>query len=97
MSGIKVIENKISSAKKYLKILKRYHSYKKEEIEENIDIRGAVELVKMVGFRNIITHDYDKIDYDILYNVLKKGRKDIESLLKSIEKKLHLKRTDSAD
>jgi uncharacterized protein YutE (UPF0331/DUF86 family) len=43
MSSIKVIENKISSAKKYLKILQRYGGYKKEDIEGNIDIRGAVE------------------------------------------------------
>ena len=42
MSSIKVIENKISSVKKYLKILQRYRGYKNEEIEGNIDIRGAV-------------------------------------------------------
>lgn len=137
MSSIKVIENKISSAKKYLKILERYKEYKKEEIENNIDIRGAVErylylavqstidlaealiaykslrkpttmsesfyilneeriisskltnnLVKMVGFRNIITHDYEKIDYEIVYNVLHKGKKDIERFIEGIEEKL---------
>ncbi|MBF0328726.1 MAG: DUF86 domain-containing protein [Nitrospirae bacterium] len=140
MSSIKVIENKISSAKKYLKIILRYKKYKKEEIESNIDIRGAVErylyltvqasidlaeaviayknyrkpttmseafdilneeriislkladkLVKMVGFRNIITHDYEKIDYQILYNVLQTGRFDIEIFLRKIEEKLKLK------
>lgn len=140
MSNIKVIENKISSTKKYLNILQRYKGYKKEEIESNIDIRGAVErylylavqvsidlaeaviaykgfrkpttmsetfdildeeqiisskltdeLVKMVGFRNIIMHDYEKIDYKIVYNVLQKGRKDIEGFLKKIEEKLNLK------
>lgn len=115
MSSIKVIENKISSVKKYLKILERYRNYTKEKIEDNIDIRGAVErylylaiqatidlaeaviayrsfrkpttmseafdilkeegiipsglatkLVKMVGFRNIITHNYEKLDYEIV-------------------------------
>lgn len=140
MSSIKVIENKISSARKYLKILQRYKRYKKEEIESNIDIRGAVErylylavqlaidlaeaviaykgfrkpttmseafdilneerlisakltneLVKMVGFRNIITHDYEKIDYEIVYKALHNGRKDIESFLQKIEGKLRLK------
>ena len=137
MSSIKVIENKISSARKYLKILQRYKRYKREEIEGNIDIRGAVErylylaiqsaidlaeaviaykgfrkpttmseafdilkeerlisakltneLVKMVGFRNIITHDYEKIDYAIVCKALQKGRQDIENFLKKIEWKL---------
>lgn len=44
----------------------------------------------MVGFRNIIMNDYEKIDYGIVYNVLQKGRKDIESFLKRIEEKLNL-------
>jgi len=137
MSSIKVIENKISSVKKYLKILQRYRGYKKEDLEGNIDIRGAVErylylavqstidlaeaviaykgfrkpttmgeafdnlkeervisakltneLVKMVGFRNIITHDYEKIDYGVVCNLLQNGKRDIESFLKRIEEKL---------
>ena len=140
MSNIKVIENKISSTRKYLKILQRYEGYKKEEIEGNIDIRGAVErylylavqatidlaeaviaykgfrkpttmreafdilneehlipagltneLVKMVGFRNIIAHDYESLDYEILFKVLHTGKEDIEKFLKNIEEKLRLK------
>lgn len=140
MSSIKVIENKISSVKKYLKILERYKGYKKEDIESDIDIKGAVErylylvvqstidlsesiiayknfrkpttmseafdilneegiisieltneLIKMVGFRNIITHDYEKLDYEIVYNVLQKGEKDIKAFISMIEAGLELK------
>ena len=140
MTEISTIENKIASAKKHLKILDRYKKYSKEEIEENIDLRGTVErylylavqsaidlgeavislkelrkpssmgeifsvlnedgiidknlsdeLGKMVGFRNIITHDYEKINYDILYDILKSKTKDIEKFLSQIEKKLNLK------
>lgn len=141
MSSIKVIENKVSSVKKkYLKILERYRNYTKEEIEDNIDIRGAVErylylaiqatidlaeaviaykgfrkpttmseafdifkeewiipsglttkLVKMVGFRDIITHDYEKLDYEIVCNILQKGDKDIKNFLTRIEGKLRVK------
>ncbi len=43
MTNISVIENKISSARKYLKILDRYKKYTVKEIEEDLDIRGAFE------------------------------------------------------
>ncbi len=36
------------------------------------------KMVGMVGFRNVIAHDYDKIDYDIVYSALREGIKDIE-------------------
>lgn len=137
MSSLKVIENKESSIKKYLKILKRYKGYSKQEIESNIDIKGALErylylviqstvdmaeaiiayknfrkpstmaeafyilneegfisgdltnkLAMMVGFRNIIAHDYEKIDYDIVINVFKSGLKDIDKFLKEISQRL---------
>lgn len=140
MSNIKAIENKISSAKKYLTILKRYRGFSKEKIRNNTDIRGAVErylylavqsvidlaeaviahndfrkpstmseafyilneekiipdkltekLVRMVGFRNVLAHDYEDIDYDIVCDVLQKGFKDIEVFLKMISKKLDIK------
>lgn len=138
MTEISTIENKIASAKKYLKILDRYKKYSKKEIEENIDLRGTVErhlylavqsaidlgeavislkefrkpssmseifsvlneegvinkdlseeLSKMVGFRNIIVHDYEKINYDILYDILKNKLKDIEEFLLEIKKNLN--------
>lgn len=137
MTNLAVIENKISSVKKYLKILDRYKKYSKKEIEGSIDIRGAVErylylanqaaidlaeaviayknfrkpttmseaffilneekiisdeltekLTKMVGFRNIIVHDYEEIDYAVVYEILQNGLKDIENFLKKIQ---HLK------
>ncbi|MCL4492437.1 MAG: DUF86 domain-containing protein [Nitrospirae bacterium] len=139
MSNLKVIENKKSSIRKYLKILQRYKKYAKKEIEDDIDIRGAMErylylaiqstidlaeaiiayknfrkpttmtevfyilneeglisggltkeLAKMVGFRNVIAHDYEKIDYDIVLDVLQNKLKDIEIFLKEISKKLKL-------
>lgn len=43
MTGIIVIENKMSSNKKYLKILERYKKYPKRELEFNVDIRDALE------------------------------------------------------
>ena len=130
MTNINAIENQISAVKKYLKILERYQKYSRREIEENIDVRGALErylylmcqavidtaesliafknlrkpsslsenfyvlneenlidseltesLVKMAGFRNIIAHDYDEIDYGIVYQVLHEKLKDVERFL----------------
>ena len=43
MSNRKAIENKISSARKYLTILKRYKNMSKIKIKGDTDIRGAVE------------------------------------------------------
>jgi uncharacterized protein YutE (UPF0331/DUF86 family) len=140
MSNLKVIENKKSSILKYLKILQRYKKYSGKEIEDNVDIKGAVErylylaiqstidlaeaiisyknfrkpttmtesfyilneeklisasltkeLTKMVGFRNIVAHDYEKIDYDIVSDVLQNKIKDVEKFLEEISDKLGLK------
>ena len=134
MTNIAVIENKISSVKKYLKILGRYKKYSRRELESDVDIRGALErylylaaqatidlseavvaykefrkpsaisenfyileeegaisaelaekLAGMAGFRNIIAHDYEKINYDIVYEILHKGLGDIEKFLAVIK------------
>lgn len=135
MTNLSVIENKISSVKKYLKILTRYKKYSRDTIERDIDIRGAVErylyltiqatidlaeavvayknlrkpatmseafyilneegiipekltekLAKMTGFRNILAHDYEKIDYAIVHNALNHGVLDISSFVKKISR-----------
>ncbi len=133
MTDLNIIENKISSAKKYLKILERYKKYSKQEIEENLDVKGALErylylaiqaaidlaeavvayknfrkpttmsetfsilneekiipddllknLTGMVGFRNIVAHDYEKMNYDIVYDILQNRLKNIEEFLEKI-------------
>ena len=133
MTNLSVIENKISSVRKYLTILQRYRTYSQKEISDDIDRRGAVErylylaiqatidlaeavisfknlrkpstmsesfhilheaeivpldlteqLVKMTGFRNVIAHDYEKLNYDIVYGVLKNRLVNIESFLEAI-------------
>lgn len=133
MTNVSVIENKISAAKKYLGIVRRYRKYSRAELESNTDIRGAAErylylaaqsaidvaeafiayknfrkpttmtetfyilneeriltnvltkkLAGMVGFRNIIAHDYGKINYDIVYKVLHRDIHDITIFLARI-------------
>lgn len=134
MTNLVVIENKISAIRKYLKILERYKKYSRKNIEEDIDIRGAVErylylavqavidlaeaviayknlrkpttmseafyilneediistqltekMAKMVGFRNVMAHDYENINYDIVYEVLQNRIKEIEEFIKEME------------
>ncbi len=133
MTSLSVIENKISSVKKYLRILERYKRYSQDEIVNDIDKKGAVErylylavqasidlaesviayknlrrpstmsdsfyilqedgiisieltekMVKMTGFRNIIAHDYEKLNYAIVYDVLQNRLIDIEDFLNRI-------------
>jgi uncharacterized protein YutE (UPF0331/DUF86 family) len=55
--------------------------------EENIIDDDLLEtMLRMVGFRNILTHGYAKIDNDIVMDVLKKRLNDIKKLLRAVEK-----------
>jgi len=38
----------------------------------------------MTGFRNIVAHDYEKIDYEVVSAILQEGLKDIETFTKII-------------
>ncbi|BER91423.1 MAG: hypothetical protein PWP60_1206 [Candidatus Atribacteria bacterium] len=133
MSSLQVIENKKSAVLKYLGILERYKKYSRQEIESDVDIRGALErylylaiqatidlteaiiaykglrkpatmsesfyilseegvvaadlareLAKMVGFRNVIAHDYQDLDYGIVLDVLHNRLKDIKNFLNEV-------------
>jgi len=135
MTNIKIIENKISNVRKYLKIVERYKKYSAGDIESDVDVRGMVErylylvvqsaidlaesavaygnfrkpttmteafyilqeegiipddltrkLVNMVGFRNIIAHDYEKTDYAIVYDILHNRLEDIRQFLDIIKR-----------
>ncbi len=133
MTEISVIENRISSIKKYLKTLERYQNFSIDEILNDVDKKGAVErylylatqsaidladaaisykkfrkptsmsesfhilneekiipndltekMVKMTGFRNVVAHDYEKIDYEVVSAILQEGLKDIENFTKIV-------------
>ncbi|MFA5000972.1 MAG: DUF86 domain-containing protein [Candidatus Paceibacterota bacterium] len=135
MTNFAIIENKVSSIKKYLSILNGYQKYTRLEIETTVDLRGAIErylylaiqatidlaeavisfknlrkpstlsesfdilaennlldatltekLVKMTGFRNLVAHDYERLNYDIVYDILQNRLGDLEEFIKQIEK-----------
>ncbi len=55
--------------------------------EEGIIPPGLTEqMIKMTGFRNVIAHDYEKLDYGIVYDVLQKRLKNIEDFLDRVAK-----------
>jgi uncharacterized protein YutE (UPF0331/DUF86 family) len=56
--------------------------------EKIISDKLAEKMVKMTGFRNIVVHDYEKINYDIVYDVLTNKLEDIEEFLRSIKLKI---------
>jgi len=43
------------------------------------------KLVQMTGFRNVITHAYEDLDYDIVFDILHNGKKDISAFLETLE------------
>jgi Uncharacterized conserved protein len=50
-----------------------------------IDGTLAEKMIKMVGFRNILAHDYAEINYDIVYDVLQNKLSDIENLFSKLK------------
>lgn len=137
MSSLTVIETKISHIQKYLQLLERYKKFSQKELEQNPDLKGAVErylylatqatldlgeaiiafsefrrpgtytevfyildetefiskdlserLVAMTKFRNVIAHDYEKVDFGIVYDALQNRLGDIEEFIKAVKGKL---------
>jgi len=44
----------------------------------------SVKLQKMIGFRNIAVHDYQRIDLDVLKSILKNNLVDFNNLIESV-------------
>ncbi len=57
--------------------------------ERILPLKLTEKLVQMTGFRNIIAHNYEIIDYDIVYRILHKDLADIKQYIKKIES-IHL-------
>ncbi|QGG48950.1 type VII toxin-antitoxin system HepT family RNase toxin [Heliorestis convoluta] len=54
--------------------------------EKIITPQSLAALQKMAKFRNVLVHDYAKIDPEIIYSILKKNLKDIEDYMEQIIK-----------
>lgn len=51
----------------------------------------ADKMTKMTGFRNIIAHDYEKVDYSKVQDILQNRLPDVEEFLSQIKKYLDLR------
>ncbi|MFH1968659.1 MAG: DUF86 domain-containing protein [bacterium] len=136
MTNINIVEELISSIRKYIKILSEsFKKYSQKEIEEDLFLKASLErylylviqetinlaeaaislkdfrrpdsysnafeileeekvisrdlckkMVDMTGFRNVVSHDYKKLDFKIVYDVLQNRLVDIEEFIAEIEK-----------
>jgi len=61
-----------------------------EILKENNIISSELsdKMIGLVGFRNVVAHDYEEINYDIVYDVLLNRLSDIESFIAIVEKQL---------
>ena len=78
----------VISLKKFRKPATMSENFLVLEEEKIIDKKLSQQMVRMVGFRNIISHDYGEIDYDIVYDILHQRLKDIEEFIEIINKKI---------
>jgi uncharacterized protein YutE (UPF0331/DUF86 family) len=78
----------VISLKKFRKPATMSENFLILEEEKIIDKKLCQQMVRMVGFRNIISHDYGEIDYDIVYDILHQRLKDIEEFIEIINKKI---------
>lgn len=53
----------------------------------------APKLRNMAGFRNILVHAYDRLDLDVMVDVLRHRLPDLEGFVQAIRRRLHLQRT----
>lgn len=136
MTNINIVEELISSIKKYIKILSEsFKKYSQEKIEGDLFLKASLErylylviqetinlaeavislkdfrrpdsysnafeileeekiispnlcrkMVDMTGFRNIVSHDYKKLNFKIIYDVLQNGLADIKEFIEQIKK-----------
>jgi len=56
--------------------------------ENTISRKTANQMIKLAGFRNIIAHEYTKVNYDIVYDILQNRLSDIEQFVREIQEKI---------
>ena len=86
MQSVIDLAEAFGSFKKFRKPTTMSESFYILEEEKVIPLELVVKLASMVGFRNIRAHDYERVDYDIVYDALHNRLTDLESFIQLIEK-----------
>ena len=60
------------------------------EEEGVIEVELKEKMARMAGFRNVVAHDYEKINYDIVYDILQNRLPDITEFVVAVRKYLKL-------
>lgn len=56
--------------------------------EKGFLTKRDLDIIKrMIGFRNIVGHDYIRLEKKVVFQILKRGKKDIQSITSKIIKK----------
>jgi len=71
----------IIAYKKYRKPTSMSEVFEILQEEKLITKKLREKMINMTGFRNILAHDYEKIDYNIVYSILRSGPEDIKKFL----------------
>lgn len=50
----------------------------------------SLKMQKMAGFRNLLAHAYGKVDFDEIYQILKKDIDDFLLFIQEVKEKIHL-------
>ncbi len=82
------IANHILAAKKLGRSETYSEMFQKLEEADLIEKKLADKLSNMAKFRNLLVHQYTKIDDKKVYEILQKNLKDIKKFIKEIEKVL---------
>lgn len=74
--------------RRYRKPLTMSESFSVLSEEDIISIALTEKMIRLTGFRNVIAHDYEKINYAIVYDVLQNRLTDIEEFVSIVQDKI---------
>ena len=82
--------SKASSVKRHLKRAEEKAKPDLKTFLSDLDSKISQKMVKAAGLRNLIIHEYAKIEAEQIYNIVQKDISDLNAYLKTIFKKTRI-------